>query len=101
MFSGDSATGAGITPHIGSAITPTSAALSSQSSSFSTLINDTGMDSFATGYYLLHAAGAVNLTLRVGGAKAEKLAASTGSQFLAVPQVGFVPSLGGTTSFVY
>ena len=101
MYSGDSATGSGITPHIGSAITPTSAALSSQSSSFSVLINDTGMDSFATGYYLLHAAGAVNLTLRVGGAKAEKLPASTGSQFLVVPQVGFVPSLGGTTSFVY
>lgn len=102
MFTADSNTGGGIAAHIGASITPTAAGLVTQNFAYNgQLLNDAGMDSFGCGLYIVHGVGAFNLTLRIGGPKAEKTAAASPASCLVVPQIGLVPPFFGSTSFVY
>ena len=86
----------------GPTITPTSAALSSQWSHWDGVtVTDPGMTNIAAGLVINANAGAVDLTLRIGGPKAEKAVTASGPQYQAIPQIGFVPPQGGSASFVY
>lgn len=87
----------------GPTFTPTSASLASQWSHWDGVnITDTGMTNIAAGLVINANAGAVDMTLRIGAPKAEKASAASGSQFQAIPQIGFVSTtFGGSSSFVY
>lgn len=87
----------------GPTFTPTGAGLATQWHNYNgQLINDTGMTNISAGLVTNFSGGAVNMTLRIGGPKAEKATTASGSQYLLVPQVGFAPTgFGSSTSYVF
>lgn len=84
------------------AITPTATVFPANYFSYNGVtISDSGMNNIAPGLMINNNAGAVNVTMRIAAPKAELKTTATGAQYLVVPQVGFRPGDGGSTSFVY
>jgi hypothetical protein len=64
-------------------------------------VNDAGMDTLYVLMVFNYLAGAVDITLRVGGMRVENLPAASGPQYIVVPKPGFVPPGGSSTNYVY